>query len=93
MRNNTEMPVIEFGDGTDYDSLYALLQYANEGLGWGEGEGITFDFLIDGEGAVTGAFHLALEDGDMVISLHNGGNASGEYATVDTDLITKLVYL
>lgn len=93
MHNDSAMPTIEFGDGTDYNSLYALLHFANEGLNWGEDEGITFDFLIEGGGSVTGSFYLATEDDDMVISLHDGGSASGEFATVETDLIERLVYL
>lgn len=87
MHNNTAMPIIDFGPGTDYESLFTLLHLANEGLGGSRG--LLLDFHIAGGGQVTGSFATDCGDDDMVIAMYE----DDEYATVDTDLIEKLTYL
>ena len=100
MHKNTAIPAIEFGEDTDYDSLYSVLYLINKGLNAGRaatGWGLTFDFhLADGQ-VITGTY-LSSNDSDeegewLTIALHKGGIPTGTRTTVPTDKIERIVYL
>lgn len=98
MHNDTAMPIIEFGEGTDYDALYSLLLHANRGLaGWstsfaGAGEGITYDFVLSDGRTITGTY-FSSEGDELTIAVHEDGGPTGKTVTIATDLIEKVVYL
>ncbi len=100
MRNNTAIPTIEFGPGTDYDALYTVLFQANAGL-YGEekaseGHGLTWAFHMEDGSIIIGTFKSNGYQGDVdytVIAVHDHGSPNGEMVAVKTDDIVKLTYL
>lgn len=89
MNGDTAMPTIAFGEGTTYDSLYALLWLANQGLG--EEPGLMFRFELADGSSVTGWF--VGDDDDVVARTKVRLYGRDGIVTVPTDDIVRIVYL